>query len=71
MVSKDKPKNIIESIEIIYGTFERKFENVNINVRYDGLEVKYDINYSETNEEHQACFIPYPDFNLPLSPANN
>ena len=71
MVSKDKPKNIIEFIEIIYGTFEREFEIVNINVRYYGLEVEYGINYSETNEEYQACFIPYPDFDLPLSPANN
>jgi len=43
---------------MIHGMLERKFENMNINVRYDGLEVEYDINYSETNEEHQACLIP-------------
>jgi hypothetical protein len=31
-------------------------------MRYDGLEVEYDLNDSELNGKHQACFIPYPEF---------
>ncbi len=59
---KYKPKNRIELLEMIYGMLERKFENVSINLRTNGLEVEYDINNSEINEKHQACFIPYPEF---------
>jgi hypothetical protein len=62
MLDKYKPKNRIEFLEMINGMLERKFEYVNINVRSDGLEVEYDLNNSEINGEHQACFIPYPEF---------
>jgi hypothetical protein len=46
--------------------YERKYENVNINLKNDGLEVEYDFNDSEINGKHQACFIPYPDFSSSL-----
>jgi hypothetical protein len=59
MVDKLKPKNRIEFLEMIDWVYERKFENVSINMKIDGLEVEYD---SETNGKHQACFIPYPEF---------
>ena len=62
MIDKYKPKNRIEFLEMINGMYERKYENVNINVRSDGLEVEYDLNNSEVNGKHQACFIPYPEF---------
>jgi hypothetical protein len=62
MVDKHKPKNRIEFLEMIDSIYERKYENVNIKIRYNGLEVEYDINASKINGEHQACFIPYPDF---------
>jgi hypothetical protein len=42
--------------------YERKYENVNINGRNDGLEVEYDLIDYEINGKHQACFIPYPEF---------
>jgi hypothetical protein len=42
--------------------YEIKYENVNINMRCDGLEVEYDRNDSDINGKHQACFIPYPNF---------
>ena len=62
VIDKYKPKNRIEFLEMIDRMYERKFENVNINIKYDGLEVEYDLSDSEINEKHQACFIPYPDF---------
>jgi hypothetical protein len=62
MIAKYKPKNRIEFLEIIDRVYERKYENVNINVRRDGLEVEYYLSDSDINEKHQACFIPYPDF---------
>jgi hypothetical protein len=62
MLDKYKPKNRIEFLEMINGMLERKFEYVDINVRSDGLEVEYDLNNSEINGKHQACFIPYPEF---------
>jgi len=62
MIDNYKPKNRIEFLEMIDRMYERKYENVNINVRYDGLEVEYDLIYSEINGKHQACFIPYPEF---------
>jgi hypothetical protein len=62
MIERHKPKNRIEFLEIIDRMYERKFENVNINIRYDGLEVEYDLVYPDINGKHQACFIPYPDF---------
>jgi hypothetical protein len=43
MINKYKPKNLIEFLEIIYVMYERKYENVNINVRLNGLEVEYDL----------------------------
>ena len=49
---------------MIYGMYERKYENASINVRSDGLEVEYDFNNFEINGKHQACFIPYPEFLL-------
>ena len=68
MIDKCKPKNRIEFLEIIYGMYERKYENVSINLKINGLEVEYD---SEVNGKHQACFIPYPEFLLfPLSSAS-
>jgi hypothetical protein len=63
MVEKYKPKNRIEFLEMIDRMYERKYENVNINIRYDGLEVEYDLIEAELEDsKHQACFIPYPDF---------
>ena len=62
MIDKYKPKNRIEFLEIIDRMYERKFENVNINLKMEGLEVEYDLNDSDINRKHQACFIPYPDF---------
>ena len=62
MIAKYKPKNRIEFLEIIDRVYERKYENVNINVRCDGLEVEYDLSDSDINRKHQACFIPYPEF---------
>jgi hypothetical protein len=58
LTEKFKPKNRIEFIEIVESTLERKYENVNINMKYHGLEVEYDL----IEGEHQACFIPYPEF---------
>lgn len=57
-----KPKNRIEFLEIINEMYERKYENVSINLKIDGPEVEYELNNSELNEKHQACFIPYPEF---------
>jgi hypothetical protein len=57
-----KPKNRIEFLEIIERMLERKYENVNINLKKDGLVVEYDLNDSNLNRKHQACFIPYPEF---------
>jgi hypothetical protein len=62
MTDKYKPKNRIEFLEMIDRMYERKYENVNINIRYNGLEIEYDLNDSDINVKHQACFIPYPDF---------
>jgi hypothetical protein len=62
MIDKCKPKNRIEFLEMIDRMYEGMYENVNINVRYDGLEVEYDVNASDINVKHQSCFIPYPDF---------
>jgi len=59
MVDKHKPKNRIEFLEMIDRMLEKKYENVNINMKYNGLVVEYS---SEINEKPQACFIPYPDF---------
>lgn len=43
--------------------YEIKYENVNINVKSDGLEVEYDLIEAELEDpKHQACFIPYPEF---------
>jgi hypothetical protein len=47
---------------MINGMLERKFENVSINLKIDGLEVECDLNNSEVSGKHQACFIPYPEF---------
>lgn len=62
MIEKNKPKNRIEFLEMIDRMYERKFENVNINLKIDGLEVEYDLIVSEINGKHQARFIPYPEF---------
>jgi hypothetical protein len=62
VIDRHKPKNRIEFLEIIDRMYERKFENVNINLKMEGLEVEYDLNDSDINRKHQACFIPYPDF---------
>jgi len=62
MIDRLKPKNRIEFLEIIDRMYERKYENVNINLKNDGLEVEYDLNDSEIDGKHQACFIPYPEF---------
>jgi hypothetical protein len=63
MIDKYKPKNRIEFLEMIDRMYERKYKNVNINMRYDGLEVEYDlIEANPEDPKHQACFIPYPDF---------
>jgi hypothetical protein len=67
MIDKYKPKNRIEFLEMIYVMYERKYENVNINVRLNGLEVEYDMIEPETNGKHQACFIPYPNFSSSLA----
>ena len=61
-LDKHKPKNRIEFLEMIDRLYERKYENVNINLKIDGLEVEYDLNDSEIIGKHQACFIPYPEF---------
>ena len=42
--------------------YEIKYENVNINIRHDGLEVEYDLYDSDISGKHQACLIPYPEF---------
>jgi len=57
-----KPRNRIEFLEIINEMYERKYENVNIDLKIDGLEVEYELINSELNEKHQSCFIPYPEF---------
>jgi hypothetical protein len=44
--------------------YEIKYENVTINLKIDGLEVEYGLFDSEINGKHQACFIPYPEFEL-------
>ena len=62
MIDKHKPKNRIEFLEMIDRIYERKYKNVNINLKMDGLEVEYDLNDSDLNREHCACFIQYPDF---------
>ena len=62
MIHKYKPKNRIEFLEMVYGMYERKYENVSINLKIDGLEVEYDLNNSGVSGKHQACFIPYPEF---------
>jgi hypothetical protein len=59
MIEKYKPKNRIEFLEMIDWVYERKYENVSINLKIDGLEVEYDF---DMNGKHQACFIPYPEF---------
>ena len=59
MLDKYKPKNRIEFLEMIDRMYERKYGNVSINLKIDGLEVEYD---SDINGKHQACFIPYPEF---------
>jgi len=61
MIDKYKPKNRIEFLEKIGRMYEIKYENVNINIRHDGLEVEYDLYDSDLSGKHQACFIPYPD----------
>ncbi len=66
MIDKYKPKNRIEFLEMINGMLERKFENVSINLKIDGLEVEYELIDSEINGKHQACFIPYPEFSSSL-----
>ena len=62
MIEKYKPKNRIEFLEMIDRVYERKYENVNINLKIVGIEVEYDLSDSYLNGEHRACFIPYPDF---------
>ena len=63
MIDKNKPKNRIEFLEMIDWVYERKYDNVNLNIRYDGLEVEYDLIEAELEDpKHQACFIPYPYF---------
>jgi hypothetical protein len=66
MIDKYKPKNRIEFLEMINWMLERKFENVSINLKIDGLEVEYELIDSEINGKHQACFIPYPEFSASL-----
>ena len=62
MIEKYKPKNRIEFLEMIDKVYERKYENLNINLKIVGIEVEYDLSDSYLNREHRACFIPYPDF---------
>ena len=64
MIEKYKPKNRIEFLEMIDKVYERKYENLNINLKIDSIEVEYDLSDSYLNREHRACFIPYPDFLL-------
>ena len=66
MNSNYKPKNRIEFLEMVDRMYERKYENVYINLKIDGLEVEYDLNDSDLNRGHRACFIPYPDFSPSL-----
>jgi hypothetical protein len=61
----NKPKNRIEFLEMInemYEMYEKKYENVSINLKIDGFEVEYELNNAKVNGKHQACFIPYPEF---------
>jgi hypothetical protein len=62
MLDKYEPKNRIEFLEVIDRMYEIKYEDVNINMKYNGLEAEYDMIDSEINGKHQACFIPYTDF---------
>jgi|BarGraIncu00222A_1022003.scaffolds.fasta_scaffold183893_1 short-subunit dehydrogenase involved in D-alanine esterification of teichoic acids len=50
MIEKYKPKNRIEFLEMIDWVYERKYENVNINMKYDGLEVEYDLIKAEPED---------------------
>jgi hypothetical protein len=58
---RTEPKNRIEFLEMIDRMLERKYENVNFNIKKDGLEVEYSLTDSGINEKHQVCFIPYPE----------
>lgn len=57
-----KPRNRIEFLEIVNEIYEKKYENVSINLKIDGLEVEYELNNTDVKGKHQACFIPYPEF---------
>jgi hypothetical protein len=52
MVDKHKPNNRIEFLEMIDRMYEIKYENVNINIKHDGLEVEYDM--IEAEPKHQV-----------------
>lgn len=62
MKDSHKPKNRIEFLIMVDRMYERMYENVSINMKNNGLEVEYDLNDSNINRNHQACFIPYPEF---------
>ncbi len=57
-----KPGNRIEFLEIVNEICEKKYENVSINLKIDGLEVEYELNNAEIKGKYEACFIPYPEF---------
>jgi hypothetical protein len=62
MMEKYKPVNRIEFLEMVDRVLEIKCENVNFNLKKDGIEVEYDLDDPEIKGKHQACFIPYPEF---------
>lgn len=50
MTDDHKPKNKVEFLQIIEKIYTRKYENVNIIVESDGLEVEYDLIESDPRD---------------------
>ena len=50
MIDEHKPKSKIEFLQIIDEIYKRKYENVNIMIECEGLEVEYDLIESETED---------------------
>jgi phosphatidylserine/phosphatidylglycerophosphate/cardiolipin synthase-like enzyme len=71
MIEKRRPKNRIEFLELIDRMYERKYENVNINIRYDGLEVEYDLNDSALMEIIKHASFHILNFTLPNKQVNH
>jgi hypothetical protein len=70
MIDKHKPKNRIEFLEIIDRMYERKYENVNINMKYDGLEVEYDLIEAVTKDPKLMGHLLNVCFHYEISDIN-